>query len=183
VRSTSVSTVMSPRAGTDAALLWFSGGVEVLRCLIDSMVFDAIAGEAEMLADVDRLTSARHLELLAAAETMAEITATPDAEHRRRLQRVRVLVVPPAEAGDEAMGHALTGLRTSAGVSEEDAHIALAAALQDVPLVTEDRDLRLAAAEHLPAVRLWRWETELRPRIVTLAEDHPAPVRRSPRRS
>jgi predicted nucleic acid-binding protein len=167
----------------DAAPLWFSGGVTVLRCLIDSMVFDAIAGEAQMLGDVGRLTAARRLELLAAAETMVEITATPDAEHRRRLQRVRVFVVPPAEAADEAMHRALTELRTSAGVSEEDAQIALAAALHDVPLVTEDRDLRLAAAAHLPAVRLWTWETDLRPRIVTLAQDHPAPVRRYPRRS
>ncbi len=54
----------------------------VLRCLIDSMVFDAVVAEPGLLADVDRLTSARRLELLAAAETMREIGATPAAISR-----------------------------------------------------------------------------------------------------
>jgi hypothetical protein len=144
----------------------------VLRCLIDSMVFDSIAVEPQMLAVVDRLTSARHLELLAALETMAEIAATPEPAHRRRLQRVRVLVVAPP--GPPARPH-LARMRSSVGVSEEDARIAMAAAIHDVPLVTEDRDLRLATTEHLPDLTLWRWATDLRPRIVALATRHPTP--------
>lgn len=138
-----------------------------LRCLIDSMVFDAIAAEPELLAEVERLTSARWLELLAAVETIAEVAAIPDREHRRQLQRVRVLVVPPpAAAGSHAA--ALERLRSSAGVSEEDARIALTAAVEAAPLVTEDRDLRLAVAAELPAMALWRWASDLRPRILAL---------------
>jgi predicted nucleic acid-binding protein len=152
--------------------------VAALRCLIDSMVFDAIAADPPRLTDVDRLTSARRLELLAAADTMAEIAATPDRARRRQLQRVRVLVVPPADAGDPATRRALTRLRAATGVSAEDASIALAAAVQGVPLVTEDRDLRLAVAAHLPGVSLWTWTADLRPRIVALGDEHPAPRRR-----
>lgn len=133
------------------------------------MVFDAIAEEPEVRALVDRLTNARRLELLAAMETMAEVGATPDRAHRRRLQRVRVLVLPPPEADDAV----LTRLRTSTGVSFDDARIAITAAAHDVPLVTEDRDLRLAAAEHLPDVPLWTWATDLRPRIVALGDEQP----------
>jgi hypothetical protein len=129
------------------------------------MVFDAIAGEPELLALVDRLTSAGRLELLAAMETMAEIGAVPDRAYRRRLQRVRVLVVPPHD-GDDAV---LRRLRGSTGVSHDDARIALAAFGQGVPLVTEDRDLRVAAAVELPGLPVWEWAADLRPRIVTLS--------------
>jgi predicted nucleic acid-binding protein len=151
--------------------------VAVLRCLIDSMVFDAIAAEPEMLAAVDRLTSARRLQLLAAPETIAEVAETPDRAHRRQLQRVRVLVVPPPP--DDATTEAtLARLRTSAGVGREDARIALAAAIQGVPLVTEDRDLRLAVATQLPDVPLWGWAIDLRPRIAALGDDSRASPRR-----
>ncbi|MEA2228851.1 MAG: hypothetical protein QOF04_2481 [Solirubrobacteraceae bacterium] len=149
-----------------------------LRCVIDSMVFDAIAADPPLLADVDRLTSARRLELLAAAETMIEIGATPDRARRRQLQRVRVLVVPPADADDPATRRTLARLRDGPGVSDEDASIAVAAAVRGVPLVTEDRDLRRAVATELPDVALWTWSTDLRPRIVALGEAHPAPVAR-----
>ena len=67
----------------------------VLRALIDSMVFDAIADERDGLRAVDRLTNTGRLQLLAAATSMAEIAAVADAERRRRLQKVRVLVLPP----------------------------------------------------------------------------------------
>jgi predicted nucleic acid-binding protein len=144
-----------------------------LRCVIDSMVFDAIAGKPALLRDVDRLTRARRVELLAALETMAELAATPDEEHRRRLQKVRVLVVAPPPPRDPR----LRALRTGAGVSEEDARIALTAATHEVPLVTEDRDLRLAAAAQLPALVLWRWEADLRPRIEDLVAELPVPPR------
>lgn len=153
--------------------MWFATGVPALRCVIDSMVFDAIAAERELLELVDRLTRARRVELLAALETMAEIAATPDEPHRRRLQRVRVLVVPPPARADPR----LLPLRRSPGVSEEDARIALTAAAQDVPLVTEDRDLSVAVAAQLPAVALWHWDRDLRPRLEALALDLPAPRR------
>lgn len=126
------------------------------------MVFDALAAEPELLRLVDRLTNRRRLELLAAAETMAEIAAVADAEHRRRLQRVRVLVVPPPT--DDA-----AALVAHRGVSEEDARIALAAAREGVPLVTEDRDLRDAVAVHIPGTILWTFEHDLRPRLFELA--------------
>lgn len=153
-------------------------GVARLRCLIDSMVFDAIAAETASLAEVDRLTSAGELELLAAAETMAEIAATPEPAQRRRLQRVRVLVVPPADPGDPVLGLLLDRLRSSTGVGDQDARIAAAAALRDVPLVTEDRDLRLAVAAHVADLPTWTWAEDLRPRIVALGDEHPAPLRR-----
>jgi predicted nucleic acid-binding protein len=149
----------------------------VLRCLIDSMVFDAVVAEPDLLADVDRLTSARRLELLAAAETMREIGATPDPARRRLLQRVRVLVLPPADVRDVATRWVLGDLHGSPGVSDEDARIAAAAAVLGVPLVTEDRDLRQAAATHLTHMPLWSWEGDLRPRITALAGDHPRGLR------
>lgn len=130
------------------------------------MVFDAIAGDRDTLAEVDRLTRARRVELLAALETMAEIAATPDPERRRRLQRVRVLVVPPVEPTDPHTRTILDGLRAAPGVSDEDAGIALAASARGVPLVTEDRDLRAAATVHLPRLELWTWERDLRPRLL-----------------
>jgi predicted nucleic acid-binding protein len=150
--------------------------VTPLRCVIDSMVFDAIAQDRALLDEVDRLTRARRLELLAALETMEEIAATPDEEHRRRLRKVRVLVVPPPFSA--RADRRLERLRASAGVSEEDARIAVTAAAQGVPLVTEDRDLRLAVAAHLPDTPLWRWLTDLLPRIRELAQERPAPPRR-----
>ena len=137
-----------------------------LRCLIDSMVFDAIAAEPDALVLVDRLTTRRRLELLAAAETMRELAAVPDPARRRRLQRVRVLVVAPAGPSP-----VLDALRAAPGVSEEDAAIAAAAAEQGVPLVTEDRDLRLAAASTVPDLPLWRWHSDLLPRLVALAAE------------
>ena len=132
-----------------------------LRCLIDSMVFDAVAADRELLALVDRLTRRRALELLAAAETMEEIAAVADLEHRRQLQRVRVLVVPPAN-GDARR------LVAHRGVSDEDARIALAAAREGVPLVTEDRDLREAIVLHLPEVVPWAFADDLLPRLAAL---------------
>jgi predicted nucleic acid-binding protein len=158
--------------------VWFPGGVPALRCLIDSMVFDAVVAEPELSREIDRLTSARRLELLAAAETMREVGRTPDRAHRRRLQRVRVLVVAPAVPGDAAAPEELHGLLRSPGVSDEDTRIALAAAVQGVPLVTEDRDLRAAVAAHLPRLRTWTWGSELRPRILGLAAEHPPVARR-----
>jgi predicted nucleic acid-binding protein len=144
-----------------------------LRCLIDSMLFDAIAAEPELLALVDRLTSAHWLELLAAPVSIEQIAATPDDWHRRELQRVRVLVVPPADESDPSVIALLAALRRTAGI--DDALIAAAAAQQGVPLVTEDRRLREAAGLHLPGLELWSWAEELRPRIVALGVEHPPP--------
>jgi predicted nucleic acid-binding protein len=144
-----------------------------LRCLIDSMLFDAIAAEPELLALVDRLTSARRLELLAAPVSIEQVAATPDDWHRRELQRVRVLVVPPADEDDPEVARLLVALRRIAGI--DDALIAAAAAVQRVPLVTEDRRLREAAAAHLPELELWSWADDLRPRIITLGIEHPPP--------
>jgi predicted nucleic acid-binding protein len=152
------------------------GALTPLRCVIDSMVFDAIAQERTLLDEVDRLTRARRLELLAALETMEEIAATPDAEHRRRLRRVRVLVVPPPSSARS--DRRLARMRASPGVSDEDARIAVTAAAHGVPLVTEDRDLRRAAAAHLPETPLWHWAQDLLPRIEALAADAPAAPRR-----
>jgi predicted nucleic acid-binding protein len=139
--------------------------------VIDSMVFDGIAAEPQLLAVVDRLTSSRRLELLAAADTMTEVAATPDLAYRRRLQRVRVLVLPPPDPEDHPT--VLSDLRASTGVSIEDANIALTAAAHGVPLVTEDRDLRLAITTHLPHLTLWRWTANLRPRITALDDQQP----------
>ncbi len=143
----------------------------MLRCLIDAMIFDAIAAEPAMLRGVDALTSARRLELLAAAETMREIGATPDRAHRRRLQRVRVLVVPPADRSRAATRELLAGLLRRPGVSDEDARIAVAAAAHGVPLVTEDGALRAAVEALLPQVERWTWEADLRPRLLALGVD------------
>jgi predicted nucleic acid-binding protein len=147
--------------------------MRALRCLIDSMVFDAIAAEAEVLALVDRLTSARWLELLAAPVSVEQVAATPDEWHRRELQRVRVLVVPPADEDDPQVRALLAALRPITGI--DDAFIAAAAAAQAVPLVTEDRRLREGAAAQLPDVALWSWAADLRPRILALGAEHPPP--------
>ena len=148
-----------------------------LRCLIDSMLFDAIAAEPELLTLVDRLTSARWLQLLAAPVSVEQIAATPDEWHRRALQRVRVLVVPPPDENDPEVAELLVALRRMAGI--DDAVIAAAAAAQSVPLVTEDRRLRDAVGELLPSMTVWRWAEDLRPRIVALGAEHPrAPYRR-----
>jgi len=158
----------------------------VLRALVDTMVFDALAGDEALLAGLDRLTRARRVELLAAAETMAEIAATPAPERRRRLQRVRVLVVPPAGHGAAQTRVALAVLRTAPGVSDEDAAIAAAALAHGVPLVTEDRDLREAVRTHLPGVALWSFAGELAPRLAALAAElgpPPSPARPGPVRA
>src|SRR5438128_2257162 len=125
------------------------------------MVFDAIAAEPDLLRTVDRLTRGGRLQLLAAAETMLELAATPDPDHRRRLQRVRVLVVPPADLGDAARQRLHVRLFSAPGVSDEDARIALAALGLGVPLVTEDRALRAAAGVTLPGLVLWSWAGDL----------------------
>jgi predicted nucleic acid-binding protein len=83
---------------------------------------------------------------------------------------VRVLVVPPADEADAAVRARLAVLRASTGVSDEDARIALAAAAQGTPLVTEDRALRVAAAEHVPGLAVWAW-ADLRPRIAALDDE------------
>jgi predicted nucleic acid-binding protein len=132
------------------------------------MIFDAIAAEPEMLGLVDRLTSARRLELLAATTSIDQIAATPDPAHRKALQRVRVLVVAPAVDGPAGRA-CVAALQSADGVDLDDALIAAAAVVQGVPLVTEDRDLRLAIASQLPRAPLWRWEADLRPRILGLA--------------
>ncbi len=138
-----------------------------VRCLIDSMVFDAIV-DAELLDLVDRLTSARQVELLAALETMQELARTPQRDRRRLLQRVRVLVVAPPDPSDPAVRVLADRLRASPQISDEDASIAMTAALHGAPLVTEDRALRLAAAAHLPHLRLWTWAADLEPRLLGL---------------
>lgn len=145
-----------------------------LRCLIDSMIFDAIALEPELLDAVARLTSAGQLELLADTVSVEQVAATPHAYHRRLLQRVRVLVVPPADEGDAEV----MALARHTGVDFEDALIAAAAWRQRVPLVTEDRDLRTACAAVLPDLAVWAWAPELRPRLVALAAELPPPARR-----
>jgi predicted nucleic acid-binding protein len=145
----------------------FPARVAPLRCVIDSMVFDLLAEHDDCLRTVDRLTSARRLELLAAVATIAEIAAVPDRARRKRLQRVRVLVLPQPSG----RGHApVRRLRARPGVSDDDARIAATAALHGVPLVTEDAGLRAAAAAELPGLEVWRWEADLRPRIGALAD-------------
>lgn len=139
-----------------------------VRCLIDSMVFDAIV-DADLLDVVDRLTCARELGLLAALETMQELGRTPQPDRRRRLQRVRVLVVAPPEPADPAVHR----LRTSPGVSDEDAGIAATAHLHGAPLVTEDRALREAVGLHLPGLSVWTWSADLEPRLLALAPTRP----------
>lgn len=148
--------------------------MEPLRCLVDSMIFDAIALEGELLEAVGRLTSAGQLELLADTVSVEQVAATPHDYHRGLLRRVRVLVVPPV-AEDDALVLALAG-RT--GVDLEDALIAAAARAQAVPLVTEDRDLRAACEALVPELVLWTWDADLRPRLIALAADVPARRRR-----
>jgi predicted nucleic acid-binding protein len=148
---------VKPRARTVDA-------VDVLRSVIDAMVFDAIAAEPELPAQLDRLTRAGRIELLAAAATLQEVAATPDRAHRRRLQRVRVLAVPPPDPRDPAAAALTAALCAAPGVSDEDAAVAVAAAAHHVPLVTEDRDLRAAVVAELPHVPLWSWP-ELRARM------------------
>jgi predicted nucleic acid-binding protein len=146
-----------------------AGAMAALRCVIDSMIFDAIAAEPEMPALVDRLTSARRLELLAAAVAIRQVAATPDPARRKQLMAVRVLVVAPVDndAGAAAR-RILDELRARPGVGEDDAQIAATAAAQGVPLVTEDRDLRDAVGLLLPQLALWSWAVDLRPRITAL---------------
>jgi predicted nucleic acid-binding protein len=90
--------------------------------------------------------------------------STPDRARRRQLQRVRVLVVPPVD--EVAAAPLLAALRASPGVDHDDASIAAAAVAHGVPLVTEDRALRVAAAVHLPRLPVWDWTTDLRPRLL-----------------
>ncbi len=142
--------------------------MRLLRCLIDSMIFDAIADEPGLLALVDRLTSAGRLELLAAPVSVDQVAATPDPVRRKLLRRVRVLVVPPVEPGDAVGGAELAALWASPGVDLDDAGIAAAAFVQHAPFVTEDRDLRRAVAERLPGLPVWGWASDLRPRLVAL---------------
>jgi len=153
--------------------------MEPLRCLIDSMIFDAIAGEPDLLALLGRLTNAGRVELLAAPASIAQVAATPDEYHRARLRRVRVLVVPPIDPDDPAAVAALLRLLRHPGIDEVDARIAATAIREGVPLVTEDRALRAAIATVAPDLELWGWPHDLRPRL--LAADAPtAPPRRSP---
>src|SRR4051812_50217752 len=81
------------------------------------MVFDAVAAEPDLLRDVDRLTSAGGVELLAPLETVREVAAVPDRGRRRALQRVRVLVVPPADRRDPEVRRAPGRLQQGPGVS------------------------------------------------------------------
>ncbi len=141
------------------------------------MIFDVIADDDELLADVDHLTAARGLEFLAAAETMWEIGRIRNRRRRRRLQQVRVHVVPPAPVRWPETRRLLTALMGSPGVSDTDARIAVAAALHRVPLVTEDRDLRAAMAEHLADIPAWTWEGDLLPRLAALGAQPEGPVR------
>jgi predicted nucleic acid-binding protein len=147
--------------------------VDPLRCLIDSMIFDAIALEPELLDAVARLTSAGQLQLLADTVSVEQVAATPHAYHRGLLRQVRVLVVPPADEDDPEV----RALWSHTGVDIEDALIAAAAWAHRVPFVTEDRDLRAAAAAVLPDLSLWAWEADLRPRLTALAAELP-PARR-----
>ncbi|MCW3038867.1 MAG: hypothetical protein JWM31_772 [Solirubrobacterales bacterium] len=152
--------------------------MDPLRCLIDSMIFDAIALEPELLEAVDRLTSAGWLQLLADTVSVQQVAATPHPYHRRLLRRVRVLVVPPAQEEDPLVRR----LCGHTGVDEGDALIAAAAWAQRVPLVTEDRDLRAAVADVLPEQEQWDWEQDLRPRLTRLTHElPPAPARRARR--
>ncbi|UTI65105.1 PIN domain-containing protein [Paraconexibacter antarcticus] len=139
-----------------------------LRCLVDTMIFDAIVEEPALLEAVDRLTSAGTLQLLADTVSVAQVAAAPPSYHRTQLRRVRVLVVPPADTDP-----VLRPLAASTGVGEPDALIAAAARAQGVPLVTEDGDLRRAAAVLLPDLVLWTWAADLRPRLVALAAELP----------
>jgi predicted nucleic acid-binding protein len=141
------------------------------------MIFDAVADEPGLLELVDRLTSARRLELLAAPTSIAQVAATPDPERRRRLQKVRVLVVPPADDADPVARATLAALRAARGVGWDDALIGAAAAAHAVPLVTEDRALAAAAAAADPPVAVWGWAGGLRPRILALEEPTEVPVR------
>lgn len=143
-----------------------------VRCVIDAMVFDAVSADLGLLAEVERLTSARRLELLAASVTLAEVAATPSRAHRRRLQRVRVLALPPVDPDDGVAAALAARLDASPGVSAEDAAAALAAATRGVPLVTEDRALRAAAQSLLPDLRIWSIE-ELCRRLAILTREHP----------
>jgi predicted nucleic acid-binding protein len=154
-----------------------------LRCLIDSMIFDAVADEPGLLELVDRLTSARRVELLAAPTSIAQVAATPDPDRRRRLQKVRVLVVPPADDADPVARATLAALRAARGVGWDDALIGAAAAAHAVPLVTEDRALAVAAAAAGPPVAVWDWAGDLRPRILALGEEAELadPIRRGRR--
>jgi predicted nucleic acid-binding protein len=152
-----------------------------VRCLIDSMIFDAVADEPGLLELVDRLTRARRLELCAAPTSIAQVAATPDPERRRRLQRVRVLVVPPADDADPVARATLAALRAAPGVGWDDALIGAAAAAHGVPLVTEDRALARAAAAGDPPVAVWDWAADLRPRLLALGEAAPVPVTRGRR--
>ncbi|WP_354699151.1 hypothetical protein DSM112329_04859 [Paraconexibacter sp. AEG42_29] len=148
---------------------------EPLRVLIDSMIFDAIAAADDLLQDVDRLTSAGRLQLLADTVSVEQVARTPDEYHRARLRRVRVLVVPPVPESDPAV----MVLERCRGVDLDDALIAAAAWAARVPLVTADRDLRAAAATILPDLEQWTWADDLQPRIAALAADlPPAPRRR-----
>ena len=141
-------------------------GVSVLRCLIDTNIFDAIAAEPDLVGIVDRLTNAGELELLAETTSVEQVAAVPDDVRRKQLRRVRVLVVPPAE--DAADGVLIAALAARPGVGHADAVIAAAAVTHRVPLVTEDRSLREAVAELVPALELWRWASDLRPRLRAL---------------
>lgn len=148
-----------------------------LRCLIDSMIFDAIAAEPQVAAMVGRLTEARRVELLASPVSLRQVAATPDEDHRRRLQRVRVLVVPPVEPQERPAGPVLEALLRSPGVDEGDAQVAASALAQRVPLVTEDRGLRQAVAAVVPELPRWTWVADLRPRLLALAEEAPGDAR------
>lgn len=141
----------------------------MLRALVDSMIFDRIAAEPALLEAVDRLTSSGALQLLADTASVEQVAATPDLEHRARLRRVRVLVVPPAEGGDPV----LRALAARPGVDVADAGIAAAARAQGVPLVTEDADLRRAAEAVVPDLVLWTWALDLHPKLTALMAEIP----------
>lgn len=152
-----------------------------LRCLIDTMIFDAIASDPDMVALVARLTDAGQVELLAAPASIAQVAAVGDEYHRARLRRVRVLVVPPVDPDDPAAMAILLRLLGHPGIDEVDARIAASATLQGVPLVTEDRPLRAALETAAPELELWDWAFELRPRI--RAADVPTAAPRRARRA
>jgi predicted nucleic acid-binding protein len=121
----------------------------MVRLMLDTMVFDAIVEEDATIDAYRRALSHRRIEAFTTVVQEEQLALAP-VEKRKRFKRVPRVVVPPSDAGADA----LTGWRAKPG-HVADAIIADTALAQDLILVTDDQRMRRDLGERDRAPQLW----------------------------